>query len=429
MADRTPMHLRNQVMYSVFVRQFSPEGTFKAVQKELPRLCKMGVDILWLLPIHPIGEKNRKGTLGSPYAIRDYRAVNPELGTLEELTELVQEAQKMGMKCIIDVVYNHTSPDSVLAKEHPEWFYHRPDGSFGNRIGDWTDIIDLDYSHPEMWEYQIETLCRWAKIVDGFRCDVAPLIPIKFWLAAREAVEAVRPGCLWLSESVEPSFILENREHGIACLSDAELYRAFDLCYDYDVHPELLRCLNCESSIASYAEAINRQEAQYPQNYGKLRFLENHDRPRAAFLIPEARARRNWTAFSYFQKGTTLLYNGQEAGSVHRPSLFEKDPICWLEGEDISETLRVLHRIKQAEIFARGAYRVKGAGHGILIAQYAWGQERATGVFSTEGVAAVLPAPCPDGAYRNEITGQTFDVEGGLLSCAGEPILFRWTSL
>ena len=176
MAKNTAKSYRNQVMYCVFVRSHTPEGTFEGVRRDLERIKGLGVDVVWLMPIHPVGEQCRKGSLGSPYAIRDYRAVDPEYGTLEDFTRLVDAIHQLGMKCIIDVVYNHTSPDSVLAREHPEWFYRRPDGGFGNRVGDWWDVIDLDYSQPGLWDYQIETLKYWASMVDGFRCDVAPLV-------------------------------------------------------------------------------------------------------------------------------------------------------------------------------------------------------------------------------------------------------------
>ncbi len=216
MADNTPKTLRNQIMYQIFVRNYSDEGTFAQVEKDLDRIKALGADIVWFMPIHPIGKEKRKGSLGSPYAISDYRAVNPEFGTLDDFKQLVDAIHERNMKCIIDVVYNHTSPDSILSKEHPEWFYHKPDGSFGNRVGDWTDIIDLDYSNRELWDYQIETLVQWAEIVDGFRCDVAPLVPIAFWEQARDAVAAVRPDAIWLSESVEPDFITYMRAQGIA---------------------------------------------------------------------------------------------------------------------------------------------------------------------------------------------------------------------
>ena len=204
MAINTPKEYRNQVLYSVFVRNYSQEGTFEALRCDLDRIQALGVDIIWLMPIHPIGEKARKGTVGSPYAIKNYREVNPDFGTVEDLKRLVEDIHSRGMKCIIDVVYNHTAPDSWLAEHHPEWFYHKPDGSFGNRVGDWYDIIDLDYSQKGLWEYQIETLKQWAEIVDGFRCDASPMVPLTFWKQAREEVETVRPGCIWLAETVEP---------------------------------------------------------------------------------------------------------------------------------------------------------------------------------------------------------------------------------
>ena len=145
MAKNTDKNDRNQIMYSIFVRNYTAEGTFEGVRRDLDRIRGLGTDIIWLMPIHPTGEKCRKGTLGSPYAIRDYRAVNPEFGTLEDFQRLVDDIHAHGMKCVIDVVYNHTSPDSWLAEHHPEWFYHKPDGSFGNRVGEWWDVIDLDY--------------------------------------------------------------------------------------------------------------------------------------------------------------------------------------------------------------------------------------------------------------------------------------------
>ena len=188
------MQLRNMVLYSVFVRNHG--GSFSAVEKDIPRIKSLGVDAIWLLPIHPIGRAQRKGTLGSPYAIADYRQVNPEYGTLEDFKRLADEIHSQGMKLMIDVVFHHTSPDSVLVRQHPEWFYRKEDGSFGNHVGDWSDVIDLDYSHKDLWTYQIDTLKMWAEIVDGFRCDVAPLVPLAFWKKARVEVEKVRPGCI-----------------------------------------------------------------------------------------------------------------------------------------------------------------------------------------------------------------------------------------
>ena len=185
MAVNTDLSLRRQVIYSVFVRGHTKEGTFRALEGDLDRLKALGADILWLMPIHPIGEEGRKGTMGSPYAIRDYRAVNPDMGTVDDLCHLVDAIHDRGMECIIDVVYNHTSPDSVLAEAHPEFFLRDEQGRPTRKVTDWWDIVDLDYSNRDLWRYQIDTLKQWAAIVDGFRCDVASAVPVEFWRQAR----------------------------------------------------------------------------------------------------------------------------------------------------------------------------------------------------------------------------------------------------
>ena len=172
MAQNTDPRLQNQVIYSIYVRAHTPEGTFRAVIPDLDRIKALGVDIIWFMPIHPIGVKGKKGSMGCPYANRDYRSVNPEYGTMDDFKMLCEEIHQRGMKVMIDVVYNHTSPDSVLWETHPEFFYKRPDGTPGNHVGEWYDVIDLDYNVPELWDYQVESLTQWAKIVDGYRCVV-----------------------------------------------------------------------------------------------------------------------------------------------------------------------------------------------------------------------------------------------------------------
>lgn len=415
------MHLRNMTLYSIFVR--SHGGSFAAVEKDLPRIRALGVDMIWLLPIHPIGRAQRKGALGSPYAIADYRKVNPEYGTLADFRRLAEAVHAQGMKLMIDVVYNHTSPDSWLSQHHPEWFYHKPDGSFGNRIGDWSDIIDLDYGQPGLWEYQIETLKMWAEIVDGFRCDVAPLVPLAFWLRAREEVEKVRPGCVWLAESVEPEFIRDNRSRGMISHSDAELYQAFDLCYDYDIYGDFLRYVKGETGLEDYAAALIRQESAYPADFVKLRFLENHDRPRMAFLFPGERLQRNWLAWMFFQKGTALLYGGQEWACPHRPSLFDPDPVPMEESAVYADLIRRLAAMKKDGLFSRGVYRLQAQPNDLMLASWEREGRKALGVFSLKGKAGVLPVDLPDGAYRNILDDQAVLVESGLLASRGEPVI------
>jgi glycosidase len=424
MAISTPKTYRNQLIYSVFVRNYSPEGTFEALRRDLERIRELGTDIIWLMPIHPLGEKARKGTLGSPYAIRDYRAVNPEFGTLEDFRRLVDDIHALGMKCIIDVVYNHTSPDSWLVQNHPEWFYRKADGNFGNKVGDWTDIIDLDYRNRALWDYQIETLKQWAAIVDGFRCDVAPMVPMEFWMEARRAVEEVRPGCFWLAETVEPGFVAYNRSQGMVCHSDCETFQAFDACYDYDTASEFIGYLTGELPLVRYAEAVTRQETTYPENYLKLRFLENHDRPRAAQLIGDEKALMCWMAFLYFQKGITLLYNGQEVGAVHLPSLFDRDTIRWDTGKDYTSLLKKLKEIKADPLFADSSYQVTALPNDVLLAVHERCDSKLVGIFPAGGKASLVKPGVADGTYRNLLSDTPVEVHFGMTSCT-EPIIFK----
>ena len=329
------------------------------------------------------------------------------------------------MRVIIDVVYNHTSPDSVLAVSHPEWFYHKPDGSLGNRIGEWYDVVDLDYRKQELWDYQIDTLKKWAGIVDGFRCDVASLIPLEFWLRARRKVAEVNPKCLWLAESIHRSFLIDCRANGIPASSDAELYQAFDICYDYDVFDGFSDYLTGHGSLDHYAKAVSSQEAIYPVNYVKLRFLENHDQPRAHYMIPDVRALRNWTAFSFFEKGTALVYAGQEIGESHLPELFEKDPIDWDHWEvDLTEFIKKLSAIRR-QLDARGVCRVRAEAEKYLIAERKMGGKTVTGVFAVTGLPGVLRTKLTDGIYDELISGKEVRVRHQMISCTGEPMILR----
>lgn len=424
MAIQTQANLRNQVMYSVYVRNYSEEGTFKAVENDLDRIKKLGVDIIWLMPIHPVGEKAKKGELGSPYAIRDYRKVNPEFGTMEDFKDLVNAIHAKGMKCIIDVVYNHTSPDSWLVENHPEFFYKKPDGSMGNRVGDWSDIVDLDYNNRDLWEYQIETLKMWAEIVDGFRCDVAPLIPLEFWLKAREEVSKVNPDCFWLSESVEPDFIKYLRSNGMVALSDSEVFQAFDVCYDYDIHSIFRSYVAGECPLSKYVERVNIQEFIYPVNYVKLRYLENHDQDRAKSFIDSQDAMINWTAFIYFQKGMTLLYCGQETEDANRPSLFDKDIVNWNTGYDLSDYMSKLYEFKKNPILTNSTYSLKAYDEDdIMVGMHVAGDKKLVGIFNLKGKQVVVPVELENGTYRNLLNDKEVVVKDGNVYSDGQPII------
>lgn len=416
------MQLRNMTLYSIFVRSFG--GTFKAVEQDLPRIRDLGVDAIWLLPIHPIGTEKRKGTLGSPYAISDYRAINPEFGTMDDFTHFCDAAHAQGLKVLIDVVYHHTSPDSVLVKTHPEYFYRKPDGSFGNHVGDWSDIIDLDFDNRDLWDELIDTLCFWAQFVDGFRCDVASMVPLDFWLLARKRVEAVRKGCIWLAESVEHGFIRYNRMQGLVALSDSELYQAFDICYDYDIYEDYVAYAKGEIPLSAYVKALERQESTYPADYVKLRNTENHDRPRTAELFPDPVVRENWLAWNFFQKGIALLYCGQEWGVERTPSLFDPDPVL-REGEPMHEALlKKLIAMKKDPLFSDGVYTLEARENDVIVSTWTLGNRRAVGVFSMRAKAASVEVPLPDGAYAELLSGARAAVQNGTVGVSGKPMIF-----
>lgn len=424
MAKYTDISLRNQMLYSVYVRSHSKAGTFQAVTADLDRIRALGTTILWLMPIHPIGKEKRLGTLGSPYAIQDYRAVNPEYGTLEDFRQLVAETRKRGMKCIIDVVYNHTSPDSVLATEHPEYFYRKPDGSMGNRMGEWPDVADLDYTDKDLWRYQIDTLKQWAKEVDGFRCDVAPLVPLAFWQQARQAVEAVNPDCIWISESSDTAFLKKARDLGFHAHADAEEYSVFDICYDYDIKAWFTGYLKGEIPLSRYVEMLMFQETMYPHNYVKLRSLENHDNPRARKWIPDTSSLVNFTAFLFFQRGLTHIYAGQEAGDTNRPHIAEKDLVNWDNGLDLSQLITALAAIKQDPVFSAGSCCLTADDRqDAVIGSYRQGGKLAVGVFSLKGGQVTVPVPAAEGTYQNRIDGKPVTVSAGKIQTADPVIL------
>jgi len=426
MAENTPHNIRNKVIYQIFTRNYK-DGTFCSVEEDLDRIQNLGVDIIYLLPIHPNGKKNRKGSIGSPYAISDYRSIDPMQGTMDDFESLCKAVHDRGMQIIIDVVYNHTSPDSVLMDTHPEWFYKKDDGSFGNRIGDWWDVVDLDYSNPGLWDYLIDTLKFWARYVDGFRCDVAPMIPLEFWRRARSEVAKIRPECIWLAESGEPMFINILHRLGINASSDGELYQAFDLTYDYDVYGDMKDALLGKQPVEKYVEAVNRQEWIYPENYGKMRFLENHDRPRAASLIPNEKMLKSWTSWAYFCKGPMMIYAGEEFCVSSHPSLFEMDTINFETGKDISELLANLSRIKKHSIFSDGIFNAEMATLNNDVIVGVWqmpnSDMRALGYFPLGGEVMSVKADLPDGEYLDEISKNKITIFENVLPLNGEPVV------
>lgn len=321
-------NLKTAVLYQVFVRNFSKEGTIEAVTKKLDYIASLGADILYLMPIQPIGEEGRKGTYGSPYAIKDYRAIDPALGTKEDVRTLCDKAHGLGIRVILDVVYNHTAKDSVLSKTHPEWFYKDSEGHFANKVGAWSDVIDLDHDAVGLDEELVDTLKMYVGLgIDGFRFDVASFIHPAFYEKARAALGK---DVLFLAECVDTPFLLYARSVGQRAYSNGELAKAgVDLFYHYGSWGLLRRYLaeGDKADLVAYMAACDLEEASLPAGKYVVRAIENHDQNRLRSYGKGDFLARNLMAYSFFTMGPAFCYAGEEVGLKKKPDLFEKDPI------------------------------------------------------------------------------------------------------
>lgn len=312
-----PEWSKNASIYQLNTRQFTHEGTFSAATKQLPRLKELGINIIWLMPIHPIGEKNRKGSLGSPYAIKDYYGVNPEFGTLADLKSFVNEAHRLGLYVIFDWVANHTAWDNLLQLRHPEWYARDYKGDLRpTPWWDWDDIIDLDYSQPAVREYMTDAMKYWVKEVniDGYRCDVAGFVPIEFWENVRAELDKIKP-----------VFMLAEWE-------SRDLHaRAFDMTYSWTWWDHMHRIAQGHADVSSLFVYYSWNESAFPKGGYRMIFVTNHDKN--AWEATEFEAFGDGLeaaiVLSVVGEGMPLIYNGQEAGNTKRLAFFERDPIQW----------------------------------------------------------------------------------------------------
>lgn len=424
MANNTKIELRSTNIYQVFLRQHTKEGTFISLIDDLKRIKSLGMDYLYLLPIHPIGVVHRKGEAGSPYSISDFRATNPEYGTIEEFEKLVKSAHAEGLKVMLDVVFNHTSHDAVLLKEHPEWYFRR-NGKLAGKVGDWWDITDLDFRVPELWDYLIDTLVFWTeKGVDGFRCDVAPLIPMEFWVRARKEVRKVNPNVIFLSESVHLGFVKYIRDNGFPAASDSETYEAFDILYDYDIHDEYLDYVTGKGKLNTWLKAILKQESIYPVNYVKLRNLENHDQERVAYFIKDEERLLNMTGLLFFLKGATMIYAGQEYGVSKRVDLFEVDKVDLTPNNmHIRNLIHRMSHLKKDSLFQKGVFNIHFQELEAAVISYENEVSCTVGIFNVGVVKGEVEVPLEDGVYQNILYPNQVKVENKKIVLSDKPIV------
>ncbi len=313
--------LENAIIYEANIRQYSPEGTFSKFTEDIPKLKELGVKIIWVMPIYPISTTKSKGSLGSYYAISDYTKVNPEFGNLEDVKNLVNTAHKNGMYVILDWVANHTGWDHVWLKNHPEYYTKNEKGEITHTVGtDWTDVADLNYDNLEMRAKMLDDMKYWLKEadVDGFRCDVAGMVPIDFWENAVVELKKTKP-VFMLAEGWEPN-LLDN---------------AFDMGYSWDTHHRMNAIAQGKENVKDWDERMMQIDSLYEKDDILMNFVTNHDENSWSGTVKErmGEASEVMLALSYCAPGMPLIYSGQEYDMNKRLRFFEKDTILKIKGK------------------------------------------------------------------------------------------------
>jgi len=311
---------KNATIYEVNLRQHTAEGTIAAFRDDLPRLNKLGVKILWLMPVHPIGLKNRKGSLGSYYSVQDYTGVNPEFGSLQEFKDMVTDAHGMGMKVIIDWVANHSAFDNKWTTEHPEYYLLDSLGNVQPPIGtDWYDVAQLNYENEALWDGMTDAMLFWVSEarIDGFRCDVADWVPVAFWEHARKKLEEANPDVFMLAEA-------ENPIHHES---------AFDMSYSWELMHIMNGIPKGEKNLNDLENYMAKEDSNFVESAYRMTFTTNHDENSWNGTVFDRYGDGHFAfaTLAFTINGMPLIYSGQEAGLDKALAFFEKDTIEWAD--------------------------------------------------------------------------------------------------
>jgi len=337
---------KSLIIYEIFPRVYSEEGDFRGVIKNLSRIKSLGVNTIWLMPIYPIGRIKRKGELGSPYAVMNHYAINPEYGTKEDLRKLVSEVHKYGMYIIIDWETNYTAWDHCWIEEHPEWYAKDENGNIILPNAEWWDVARLDFKNDELVEEMVNAMKYWLKEfdIDGYRCDMAGDMvgrdPKEYWEYVRSELEKVKKDIIMLAEWDDP-----------------KLHPAFDFCYDWKLYTLFKDILHYRKSPFEIFNLLDEEKKIYPFA-SRLRFTENHDE-RRCFEIFGKKYGKIFTSLIFMLDGIPLIYNAQEIGAVSHPPLFDRFTINWrnVDEEIFSFFKRIIKIRNEKEVLRKGTYR------------------------------------------------------------------------
>ena len=328
-------------IYEVNMRQYTTEGTFNAFAKELPRLKDMGVEVLWIMPIHPIGKINRKGGLGSYYSIADFKGVNPEFGTAADFSELINKAHELNMKVIMDWVANHAAWDNVWTKDHPEYFVRAEDGVFKPPY-DWTDVIQIDHKNAAQQDAMIDAMKYWVINfdIDGFRADLAHLTPLEFWIKARTAIEPIKPDLFWLAESEEINY-----------------HEGFDATFTWEWMHSSESFYKGNINLSGLYDVLAKYETTFPATAYRMYFTSNHDENtwNGTALEKYGDMLKALTVFNCTWNGIPMIYSGEEIPNLKRLRFFEKDEIDWTGEMTMHDFYKTLLSLRKRNLALRAA--------------------------------------------------------------------------
>ena len=403
-----PKWVSNAVLYEVFVQDFTPEGTFRAMIPRLSELKDLGVTTLWLMPIHPYGVERKKGELGSPYAIQDYFDVNPAFGTKEDFQDLVDAVHAEGMHILIDFVANHTAWDNAWLAKHPTWYTQDSTGTIIHPEGtDWTDVADLNYDNPDVRQAMKQALKYWVEAfnIDGYRCDVAEMVPLDFWENAISEVRKIKP-VMMLAEGEDP-----------------ELHRVgFDLTYSWKLYRALKSVWN-GAPASDFVDVLQEQEQLFPEEALRLRFTTNHDETAwdapPPVLFGGLEGARAASVLMTTIRGVPLLYNGQEVGVAEPLPLFEKQPIDWEQNPELRAFYKkLLGLYDRSRALRRGTMTMLAPeAPDVLLYERAMGNARllvAVNVRDREVPLPSLPEGLQGTSFKDAFSGEAADVPASL---------------
>ena len=343
----------NDIIYQIYVRDYTEEGTLSALCEKLDYIKSLDVSIIQLLPIHPIGKLDKLGTYGSPYSISDYEKINPDFGNISDLKKLIKECHRRSLKLILDVVINHTSKDAKLLKNHPE-YYLKKDGKITRKFEAFTDVLDLDYHSEELQKYMIDMLKRYLSLgVDGFRFDVCSLLDKDFLKRALTELKKEKEDVVLIGEAVNSSFIEYVRSINYHCYSNQEMFQCgFDALYHYVSFDPLLKFFETKKieDLLKYKGALNVENYTICEEGFIIRSIENHDQRRIASLSDVDSFIKSVFSFSLFTRGPGFIYNGEECKNSKRLNFFEKEDIDFtIHDKNYSDFVMKNIRLKRRE--------------------------------------------------------------------------------